>query len=76
MKIERSGLLILGTVAGLFLAPTVGQTCPKCFASSDTSVLHAYYISILFMTLIPFGIVGSILAWVFFRMRGTSRDAS
>jgi hypothetical protein len=65
----RYNILALGIVVILLLAPAVGQTCPKCLASTSKQVLHAYYVSFAFMALIPFGIVGSILAWLYFRMR-------
>jgi hypothetical protein len=32
-------------------------------------VLYAYYVSALFLVLVPFGIVGSILAWLFIQNR-------
>lgn len=69
----RYRLLAIGIGVVLLLVPTAGQACPKCLASADRQVLHAYYVSFLFMTLIPFGFVGSILAWLFLQKRPTGR---
>lgn len=73
MAAIRYGLLAMGIVAVLLLVPTAGQACPKCFVSAGKQVLHAYYVSVLLMALIPFGIVGSILAWLFFQKRPVGR---
>lgn len=74
MTAIRHSLLTVGTAAALLFVPTAGQTCPKCFASANGQVLHAYYASVLFMALIPFGLVGSVLAWLFFQKRPTGCD--
>ncbi len=58
-----------GIAAVLLLVPTLLQACPQCFETADNQVLYAYYLSALFMILIPVGIVGSILAWLFVQNR-------
>jgi hypothetical protein len=69
----RHRLLAGGILIVFLLIPAFGQACPKCFASTSKQVLHAYYISIAFMGLIPFGIVGSILGWLLFKQRQIHR---
>lgn len=59
-------------VVFLLLMANSAQACPNCFASSDKRVLHTYYASALFLSLLPFGIVGFILAWFYFSKRQTS----
>jgi hypothetical protein len=61
--------LIAGPVTLFIFASTTLEACPQCFVSSDNQVLNAYYVSVLFMALVPFGIVGSILAWLFIQKR-------
>jgi hypothetical protein len=55
----------VGIVFVLLLLPTVGEACPKCFAATGKQVLNAYYVSIAFMALVPFSIIGAILAWIY-----------
>ncbi len=65
MTIARDALLVLGIVVTILLIPSTVGACPKCFGSTDSHVLHTYYLSALFLSAIPFGIIGSILAWLF-----------
>jgi hypothetical protein len=57
----RSRLVGTGLIL-LFLAnPLAALACPNCYASSDTRVLHTYYLSAFILTLLPFAIIGAIL---------------
>lgn len=60
----RSYVPLLGIVLVLFMFPNSSGACPKCFAATAKQVLNAYYVSVAFMSLIPFGIIGVILAWL------------
>jgi hypothetical protein len=62
---RKHDLLALGIMLGLFLWPALGEACPKCFAATGKQILNAYYVSIAFMALIPFGIVGAVLSWIY-----------
>jgi hypothetical protein len=70
----RYNLLILAGALALMFVPTLGQACPKCFASTSPHVLYAYYVSVAFMALLPLGIVGSIVTWLHFQKRQVRRD--
>jgi len=63
MRIKRY-LLTLRIVLVIFVFPNISIACPKCFGASAQQVLNAYYLSIAFMALIPFGIIGAILTWI------------
>lgn len=63
MKIYLSWMLAIGV--GAILLPTVAHTCPFCFSSTTKEVLHTYYLSVIFMSLLPFGIVGGIAFWIY-----------
>lgn len=52
-------------IAVFLLLPAVIEACPKCFASTGKQVLNAYYVSIAFMSLIPLGIIGAVLTWIY-----------
>jgi len=54
----RSSLLVAAVLAA---SPLAALACPNCYASSDTRVLHTYYLSAFLLTLLPFAIIGSIL---------------
>ncbi|MDZ7362564.1 MAG: hypothetical protein ONB46_17850 [candidate division KSB1 bacterium] len=62
-------LLAIGMLVGLFVLPDVSAACPKCFAATGKQILNAYYVSIAFLALIPFGIVGAILSWIYRQSR-------
>ena len=57
------GMITIGTATLILLFPTVGQTCPNCFASTAKNVLHTYYVSAIFLSLLPFGILAFISIW-------------
>lgn len=58
---------MIGIVALLLVSPNVSDACPKCLASTDKPVLTAYYASFAMMSLLPVGIVSSVLGWIYFR---------
>jgi hypothetical protein len=65
-KLMKRFLQLLGiAVFLLFLLPAVSEACPKCFAATGKQALNAYYVSIAFMSLIPFGIIGAVLTWIY-----------
>jgi len=39
------------------------ETCTVCFASTAKNVLHTYYVNAIFLSLLPFGILGFISIW-------------
>jgi len=57
---------------GAMLFPTLAQACPFCFSSATENVLHTYYISVIFLSLLPFGVVGGIAIWIYRNKRSVS----
>jgi hypothetical protein len=43
-------------------------------ASTSKPVLDAYYLSVAFMSLLPLGMIGSIVAWARYRIRRAQRE--
>ena len=70
MRMRKLSLLIVGLTVVLLFLPSLGAACPKCFAAAGQKVLNAYYVSIAFLGLIPFGIIGTILVWIHRQTRG------
>jgi hypothetical protein len=66
---KKFNLLIAGMPVGLMLLPSLGASCPKCYSAAGQQVLNAYYLSIAFMSLIPLGIIGAILIWIYRQTR-------
>lgn len=64
MTMARYGWLVLGIVVTILLIPSAGGACPKCFGSTDSQLLHTYYLSALLLGAMPFGIIGSILGFL------------
>ncbi|MFQ5637681.1 MAG: hypothetical protein ACE5IR_06760 [bacterium] len=48
----------------VWLFPIDVLSCPVCFSSASKNVLHTYYISAAFLTLLPFTVLGVIFYWV------------
>ena len=71
MRIVRYRPIILGIVGVTLLVPSAVQACPKCFESTPSQVLRAYYVGALLLSMMPFGIIGSILAWLYLHQRRT-----
>ncbi|MEE9214389.1 MAG: hypothetical protein V3U54_06265 [Thermodesulfobacteriota bacterium] len=70
MKIYTYWVLAIGIGAILF--PALAQTCPFCFSSATEEVLHTYYLSVIFMSLLPFGVVGGLAIWIYKNKRSVS----
>ena len=70
MKIYSYRVLVIGIGAILF--PTLAQACPFCFSSATENVLHTYYISVIFLSLLPLGVVEGIAIWVYKNKRSVS----
>ena len=64
MKSIWHRLVAIGIAAAILLSPTSGHSCPNCFASATKGVLNTYYISAIFLSLLPFGVVGFISYWL------------
>jgi hypothetical protein len=73
---RKTYLLALGMMLALFLWPALGEACPKCFAATGKQILTAYYVSVAFMALIPFGIVGAVLSWIYRQSRRSAEEKS
>jgi amino acid transporter len=50
------------------------HACPSCFASSKTSALQAYYVSIGFMALLPLAMIGAAFVWLRRKQRQFERE--
>lgn len=74
MKIIRYGLFALGVMAPILLISAVASACPNCFGSTDKNVLYTYYLSAIFLSIMPLVIIGSILGWLFWHKRRSHRD--
>ena len=73
--IRRYLSFILLTIA--MLIPTVVSACPACNLIEDP-IFRGFNWSILFLMAMPFVLVASIGAWVFFKVRrdrGTQKEA-
>ncbi len=46
------------------LLPRLAHACPACFAASNERVLPSYYLTGVFMTLVPLVIVGLFARWL------------
>jgi hypothetical protein len=55
---------ILAAVACTTLLAATAHACPNCFAASKSQALEAYYVSIAFMGMIPFGMVAGLALWL------------
>ena len=56
----------LSTIAGWLFAvaalPLPAAACPACYGASGPRVLLSYYLSTILLSLLPFAIVGTIVA--------------
>ena len=69
MKIRKYGLLAFVAIGGIFLISTLADACPNCFGSTDKKVLYTYYVSAIFLSIMPFAIIGSIAGWLLLQKR-------
>lgn len=56
--------LISAITAFVLCSAGATQACPSCFASSKANALQAYYVSVAFMVVLPFGMVGGVIFWL------------
>lgn len=66
--------LSLLVLVSLCFVSSSAQACPNCFASTSKKVLHTYYLSAVFLSLLPFGVVTFISVWYFRNKRNLSRN--
>ncbi len=50
--------------------------CPNCFSSASEKVLHTYYISAAFLSLLPFSVVALVSIWLYRQRRHFSHSKS
>ncbi len=55
---------ISALTASVLCLASATHACPSCFASSKAQALQAYYASVVFMALLPFGLVAGVLFWL------------
>lgn len=65
MKIARIAWISVVIMVLLFLVSNSAQACPNCFASTTKKVLQTYYVSAIFLSLLPFGVLAFISIWIF-----------
>ncbi|MFQ5876344.1 MAG: hypothetical protein ACE5JH_01440 [Acidobacteriota bacterium] len=65
----RRGLAAAALGVLLALAPGPARACPRCFESSDSGVLRAYYGTAVLLSALPLGIMGMLL----YAIRRTTR---
>jgi len=53
----------------VLLSAKTASACPVCFSSTTDEVLHTYYLSAAFLTLLPLGLVGGFIAFVYWSVR-------
>ena len=46
----------------LMATPSTVLACPNCYASLGTRLLHTYYLSTIFLSLLPFAVVVTLVA--------------
>ena len=47
--------------------PSIARACPVCFSTENDAYRFAYLVTGIFMTLLPFGVVGGLVLWVWRR---------
>jgi hypothetical protein len=67
----------LALAAPLVAAAASAWACPVCFGGEETT-LRAYWWSTLMLSLLPFGVIGTIggVGWVLLRRRPETESAS
>jgi len=63
------GSLMLGAIV---LAPAIASACPACFAASGARGLHAYYLSTMLLSTMPFLLIGAIITIAYAARRHAS----
>ncbi len=54
-------LFVLVIMCQVMLLPELALACPTCFGSVSKHVLNTYYLSALFLSLLPFGVIAMIV---------------
>jgi hypothetical protein len=67
------GLIVLGALLLLAVAPDVAHACPVCFDASDEN-REAFLATTAFLSLLPLGMVGGVGLWIRNRVRGIDED--
>jgi len=53
---------VLTSVAVTLTPPAASFACPACYSSLGTRLLHSYYLSTIFLSILPFAIVVGLIA--------------
>jgi len=67
---------ILLSLAFVSVGAAVAATCPVCLDASNPTVIEEYRRSTMFLSLLPFGIVGSIVGAAAYLARRPVGDAA
>ena len=60
--IARANRGLLATIgAALLVAPATARACPACYESLGTKLLNSYYLSTVFLSVLPFAIVATLV---------------
>jgi len=46
----------------VLMSPAAALACPACYASLSSRLLHSYYLSTIFLSILPFAIVCTLVA--------------
>jgi membrane protein DedA with SNARE-associated domain len=65
--------LLMKIVAALLSFSAFAGACPNCFVASNRQTLYTYYLSAIFLSAMPFAIIGAILAWLYRHKRKNGR---
>lgn len=76
MKFKWFIWLSIAVMIVLSFMSNAAQACPNCFASTTKKVLHTYYLSAVFLSLLPFGVVAFISTWLLRHKRNSSHNNS
>lgn len=74
MTMAMRRALVASVCAVLLLAPDVAFACPVCFSAQNEDNRAAFVAMTAFLTLLPLGMLGVGLGWVWRRMQ--RQDAS
>jgi len=54
--------LLATAVLTIAASPTAVVACPSCYASLGSRLLHTYYLSTIFLSLLPFAVIVTLVA--------------
>jgi len=76
MSVDVHRAAVCAVLLAALIVPRAALACAMCFASSSGSVLHAFYITAIGLTLLPVLIVAAIAAGIsYFRRRSAAQAA-